>query len=1031
MLYHSEFNTGYVACGNMSQEPCDQVHKKPIVKVLSCRSGLFNPPDFIPAEAMGLELPRRCPACKNCKECQFRMDSLTFKENTEYEIILSKLRLDVGRKKWVAGYPFNTMVERLIDNYNQAKGYMSKMEARLLKTGRLDEFNRQFQDNVDRGVFKAVPREEVDRYKGPVNYISMVEAFKTKPHATTPLRICMNSSMKQPKPSGVSLNDCLLKGPPALADLYTVTLGMREHKVAFTKDISKFYQCVEADKSVQHVRRNLWRFGEGAREPTIFVTTRVNYGDWPAGCIAIAAVRETASRFGEGKETAAWFLKNRTYVDDATRGASTLGAARRVSQDMEDILENGGFRFKETVMSGDPLGEDGELRKVLGLRWDTERDKICVDIKLNYGEKIKGVYLEEDAPLSDPESAMPQVITCRILWRVAQSQYDPLGLLSVYMVRWKLLMRKVTLKGKGGGWESPLDEEEEDEFRKLLRDLNELREIRFSRCVQPLEEQFMKPILMVFGDGSREACCTLVYLRWEREDGTACCRLVTGKTQVAPKVKINIPRMELVAAENSVRLAKKTREALKIPLEGTRYFTDSSAVLGMLRTESGKFNEFVGARVSEVKVNSNVEDEWRWLEGNCNPADLGTRSKATPKDMIPGSEYQVGRPWMAEPESAWPCKKSFSPAPEEEFRKDMLEGACNVVKEVQAPGEEEDDFPEVIKGGLERLIRVYGLVMAAVYKWRKKRGAAGPVMINPIRTSDHTIGYPSAECLRSAELYLLEQAQKGMKISGAKMLAMDVVTEEDINGVLRKLIVIGSRGRNQIKDVYGHAELPVTARDHKLSTFYVQAAHHEGTVSTLHRSRRRVWVTNGHALAESVRFHCTECRLKDKRSEDGPPARPQSGTWHHFPIRGHRLVRPIEYQGTVNKRQVGKGWGVMFVCTTTYAVHVEFVDTYSTDSFLMALRRFMCLNGVPSRIQSDRGEQLVAASKQIAKWNFNDVMQWARRKGVEWILVPIGGQHFNGQVEKMIGLIKKQIWRSFEGQKYSHEETVTILQEAA
>ncbi len=55
---------------------------------------------------------------------------------------------------------------------------------------------------------------------------------------------------------------------------------------------------------------------------------------------------------------------------------------------------------------------------------------------------------------------------------------------------------------------------------------------------------------------------------------------------------------------------------MKIPLVGTKNFTDSSAVLGMLRTESGKFNEFVGARVSEVKVIGNVEDEWRWLEGN-------------------------------------------------------------------------------------------------------------------------------------------------------------------------------------------------------------------------------------------------------------------------------------------------------------------------------------------------------------------------------------------------------------------------------
>jgi hypothetical protein len=52
--------------------------------------------------------------------------------------------------------------------------------------------------------------------------------------------------------------------------------------------------------------------GTGGTEPTIFVTTRVNYRDKPAGCIAIEAVRETAERFGGGREKAAWFLKNRT-----------------------------------------------------------------------------------------------------------------------------------------------------------------------------------------------------------------------------------------------------------------------------------------------------------------------------------------------------------------------------------------------------------------------------------------------------------------------------------------------------------------------------------------------------------------------------------------------------------------------------------------------------------------------------------------------------------------------------------------------
>jgi hypothetical protein len=118
----------------------------------------------------------------------------------------------------------------------------------------------------------------------------------------------------------------------------------------------------------------------------------------------------------------------------------------------------------------------------------------------------------------------------------------------------------------------------------------------------------------------------------------------------------------------------------------------------------------------------------------------------------------------------------------------------------------------------------------------------------------------------------------------------------------------------------------------------------------------------------------------------------------------------------------------VFVCTTTSALHVEFMDTYSTDSFLMALRRFMSIRGTPTRFQSDRGEQLVAAAKQVATWDFKEVVQWAGRKGIEWTLVPTGGQHFNGQAERMIGLIKQQLWRTFEGKRLTHEETLTVLQ---
>ncbi len=73
----------------------------------------------------------------------------------------------------------------------------------------------------------------------------------------------------------------------------------------------------------------------------------------------------------------------------------------------------------------------------------------------------------------------------------------------------------------------------------------------------------------------------------------------------------------------------------------------------------------------------------------------------------------------------------------------------------------------------------------------------------------------------------------------------------------------------------------------------------------------------------------------------------------------------------MNKRQIRKCWDVMFVCTTTFAIHVEFVKPYSTDSFLMAFSQFMS-----ERVHSDRGDQLMAASKQTEQWDFEGTMSW-------------------------------------------------------
>ena len=161
---------------------------------------MLQDPGFLTTEALGTDPPRRCKTCANCKECQFRTNLLSAKENAEYDIIVSNLKFDEKNGKWSTAYPFIEHPMILKDNYGQAYACMKSLENKLIKKGKLSEFNDAFSDIVSRGVFRELTQAEMNEWRGPVNYISIVVAYKSDPHAMTPIRLCMNSAMKQPPP---------------------------------------------------------------------------------------------------------------------------------------------------------------------------------------------------------------------------------------------------------------------------------------------------------------------------------------------------------------------------------------------------------------------------------------------------------------------------------------------------------------------------------------------------------------------------------------------------------------------------------------------------------------------------------------------------------------------------------------------------------------------------------------------------------------------------------------------------------------
>jgi hypothetical protein len=284
------------------------------------------------------------------------------------------------------------------------------------------------------------------------------------------------------------------------------------------------------------MRRILWRDCDGSKEMRIYVTTTVNFGDHPAGCIAIAALRETAERYGADLPIAAWYLKYGTYVDDAVAvaGSDTQEGMVELSGDLETLAGRGGFQFKGTLMTGDAAADPSEPRKVLGLIWETQEDKLQVDVKLNTGGKVGGARVQDDIDLEgDLSQALPGIITKRILWRVAQGLYDPLGLLCAFTIRFKIVMRSLSDEEEGGrvGWDDQVPALVEADFREVLGYLKDLKKVNFPRSMWPEPDRGPvkgRPLLLVFGDGSMEASCGLAYLRWEMEDGSVVCRLLAG-----------------------------------------------------------------------------------------------------------------------------------------------------------------------------------------------------------------------------------------------------------------------------------------------------------------------------------------------------------------------------------------------------------------------------------------------------------------------------------------------------------------------
>ena len=126
-----------------------------------------------------------------------------------------------------------------------------------------------------------------------------------------------------------------MKGPNVLTSLFEILLRWRLYPVAFVGDISKMYHNIKTGEMEGNLRRFLWRNCNQDVVPDVYCFDVVTFGDRPAGCIAVCALKATADMFSFVSEAASNVIEKSSYMDDVVSGANTLNEAKDLSSKIQ------------------------------------------------------------------------------------------------------------------------------------------------------------------------------------------------------------------------------------------------------------------------------------------------------------------------------------------------------------------------------------------------------------------------------------------------------------------------------------------------------------------------------------------------------------------------------------------------------------------------------------------------------------------------------------------------------------------------
>ncbi|XP_055633231.1 uncharacterized protein LOC129773617 [Toxorhynchites rutilus septentrionalis] len=957
------------------------------------------------------------------------------KDEVRAREILEKTTVRVG-ERFMTGLLWKEEDPRFPDSLPLAMKRMKSLEKRLSASLELSTIVRQqIIQYQQKGYCHQATREELEG-SDPNRVWYLPLNIVLNPKKPSKVRLVWDAAAVV---KGVSLNSKLLNGPDNLTPLPAVICKFREHLIGFGGDIREMFHQIEMQPADKQALRFVF-------DNVVYVMDRAIFGATCSPCSAMYVKDRNAEDFKDQFPDACDAIVNKHYVDDYFDSTDTVGEAVQRASAVRFIHLKAGFEIRNWVSNAPEflrqISQPEETEKVcldsskpdrvLGIVCETKRDNFTFVLKVR--NDLSPYVYEERVP------------TKRIVLSCVMSLFDPLGFITPFTFFGKVLIQ--TLWRSGCDWDQTINEQAAVDWKRWTKHLVDVAKVEIPRYYfgDGLMLEYSTLQLHIFVDASESAYGCAGYFRIMAGEVPRCA-LVQAKSKVTPLKLVSIPRLELMAAVLGIRLAESIKANHNFLVKDVFYWTDSSTVHSWIISEQRKYKSFVAFRIGEI-ISRSKPSQWNWIRGKGNVTDHLTKWKVGPH-IGEESPWFRGPKFLYESSMNWPQQLPKTANVQEEMRATFLLHTIEIQGSLM-------DVSRISKWNV--LIRTLACVNRFIYNIRAKCKGK-PIVVVPATSKIKAmalIPLPSIQKSLSREEYQVAERilWKMAQADGFpdEVRVFTKIRQDDcsssmkiernsslfkLSPIMDEFGIIRMEGRTKpVEFIPFELRFPIVLpKGHLITRKLIEHYHHKmghaGRETVVNELRQRFYIQNIRMELSKVMKACVWCKIKRCRPvipRMAPlPAQRVTSNLRPFSFTGVDFFGPIIV--SVGRRSE-KRWVALFTCLTTRAIHLEVAHSLSSQSCLMAIRRFACRRGFALEFFSDQGTNFVAASKEVMKTIIKDCCEVYTDARTKWSFNPPSAPHMGGAWERLVRSTKQALSVLDDGRRLTDELLLTVLAEA-